>query len=436
MRKVLEVLTLRRRVAVLSFLSALAALAASPAHAQVTPTWVNVTPGLHGEMLAIDRQNNVYVAASVPWSTMLIAKYSASGASLWTRTFDNPGTREQSAWITVDPSGNAIVTGYIIGGDGGAANGLIVLKYSPTGSLIWQDVVRSASGYASRAVSDAAGNVYVIARTWPAGPGAGPAAGIATLVGIKYAPDGTRVWTRDFGFDRVPADAPASILVTPSGKLIVSGGTDGKMFVAACDPAGNLISSKSFAASPGDIAFGPSGEFYVVGGPHSNPADPAFLVVKVDANLNELWRRTYAVGRWGWRVAVDSLGNAVVTGVAASAGGASLDWMTIKLDPNGALLWTRRYDAHPSRDEVPFSMAIGADDAVYVTGQAGVRRSAGTPQALSTVTVKYAADGTQLWAASTSDTDRGLGVRLGSDNSVFVVGESPLTVLHYKQTGH
>ncbi len=433
MRSALEVLTLRRPVSALALMGALAALTPSPAHAQLTPAWVNVSPGLHGEMLALDGQNNVYVAASVPWSTLWIAKSSASGDALWTRVFDNPGTREQSAWITVDPSGNAIVTGYIIGGDGGAATGLIVLKYSPTGTLIWQDVVRSASGYASRAVTDAAGNVYVIARTWPAGPGASPAAGIATLVGIKYAPDGTRVWTRDFGFDRVPADAPASILVTPSGHLIVSGGTDGRMFVAACDPAGNLISSKSFAASPGDIAVGPSGEFYVVGGPRSKPADTAFFVVKFDANLNELWRRTYAVGRWGWRVAVDSLGNAIVSGVA---GNASLDWMTIKLDPNGALLWTRRYDAHSSRDEVPFSMAIGADDSVYVTGQAGVRRRAGTPQALSTVTVKYAADGTQLWAASTSDTDRGLGVRLGSDNSVFVVGESPLTVLHYKQTRH
>lgn len=409
----------------------LAALMSICAHAQVDPDWVSVKPGRFGEMLALDHDNNAYVAGSVPWSTMWIAKYSASGTSLWQRTFDNPGTREQSSWISVDAAGNAIVIGHIIGGDAGVANGLIVLKYSPAGTLMWQDVVTSAFGYAARASTDAAGNVYVIARTWVASPPGKSSGDIGRLVGIKYAPDGTRLWTREFGLDTVSADAPASMLVTAAGNLIVIGGSNGDMVLRGFDAAGNLISSKSVAASPGDVALGPAGEFYVVGGPHTDPGARGFLVIKHDSNFNELWRNTYDVGRWGWRVAVDSQGNAVVTGVT---GNTSLDWMTIKLDPNGVLLWSRRYDAHQTSDEIPFSMAIGHDGAVYITGQAGPAPSAGKPGALSTVTLKYAADGTQVWAASTPAADRGLGVKLGSDNGVFVVGESPLAVFRYPQT--
>jgi PKD domain len=72
---------------------------------------------------------------------------------------------------------------------------------------------------------------------------------------------------------------------------------------------------------------------------------------------------------------------------------------------------------------------------VYITGQGGPGPTSGELSYLRTVTLKYASDGTQVWVASTFDSVRGLGVKLGSDNSVFVVGESPLTVFHYKQTG-
>jgi hypothetical protein len=40
-----------------------------------------------------------------------VAKYSPAGALLWQREFDNPNTREQGNWITVDAGGNAIVVG-------------------------------------------------------------------------------------------------------------------------------------------------------------------------------------------------------------------------------------------------------------------------------------------------------------------------------------
>lgn len=408
---------------------ALAALIPIGAHAQVVPDWVATTPNAYGDMIALDKDNNAYVAGSVPWSTMLITKYSPSGVQLWQRVFDNPGTREQSSWVTVDAAGNVIVTGYIVSGSSNSPNGLIVLKYDAAGNLLWQDVIPSSFGYTARATTDPAGNVYVLGRAFVANPSGNTTHDIVT---IKYTPNGTRQWQRNLGYDNTSSDAPASMAVTPAGNVIVTGGAVGFMLMAAYDPSGNQIWSKSVSASTAalDVAVGPSGESYVVGGTYSTTTGNVFLVIKHDASFNEIWRKTYGVGFYGMRVVVDSVGNAIVAGVA----GSYLDWMTIKLDPSGALLWSRRYDQH-TNDEIPYFMVAGPDNAVYITGQGGPGPTTGDLSYLRTVTLKYTPDGTQVWSATTFDSVRGLGVKLGTDNGVYVVGESPLKVFHYKQTG-
>ena len=400
------------------------------AQAQVTRDWVGVTPGVYGDMVAVDKDNNVIAVGSVPWSTMLISKYGRDGVQSWQRIFDNPGTREQSSFVTVDAQGNVIVTGYLVSGSNDDRVGLVVLKFDPAGNLLWQDIIPAAFGYAWRATADQAGNVYVLGRIWVANASGNTTHDIVTL---KYSPGGVRQWHRFLGLDNYSVDTPAAMALTPAGNVIVVGGTAGYMLMAAYDPAGNAVWTKTVAAATGatHVAVGPGGEFVVVGGSYSRKAGNQFLVIKHDAAFNESWRNSYGVGHYALRAAIDSKGNAVVTGVT----GSYLDWMTIKLDPGGNLLWSRRYDQHAFNDEIPYWMVLGPDDAAYITGQGGPGPTSGNISDLSTVTVKYASNGSQLWVATNPESVRGMGVALGGDNSVAVVGESPLTVLHYVQTG-
>ncbi len=404
-----------------------AVLLPASALAQVTPDWVHATPNTYGKMIALDQNNNAYVAGSDPLAlTMLITKLGPTGAQLWQRVFDNPGTSEQGSWVTLDAAGNAIVTGYTVRASNGDTTGLIVLKYDPAGNLLWQDIIPSAFGYASRVATDSAGNVYVLGRAFLTN-----ASGNTTndVVTIKYAPDGTRQWQRSLSFDDFSSDAPTSMALTRTGNVIVTGGR----LAAAYDPAGNQLWRKVFETSSAalDLALGPLGEFYVVGGTYASAAGNTFLVTKFDANFNQLWRKTYKVGPWGHRVVVDSQGNAIVTGVGGSG---YADWMTIKLDPKGAVLWSRMYDQH-FNDEIPYAIVLGPDDAVYITGQGGPGPSSGELSYLRNVTVKYAPDGAQVWSATSFDSVRGLGLKLGTDNGLFVVGNSPQTVFHYTQAG-
>lgn len=100
------------------------------AQAVVTQDWVAIQQGTSGAMLALDANDDAYVAGSVPAATMLLTKYSPTGQQLWQRSFDNPGTREQSTWGTLDPSGNAIVTGTLVSTSYDPL-GLVVLNTTP-----------------------------------------------------------------------------------------------------------------------------------------------------------------------------------------------------------------------------------------------------------------------------------------------------------------
>lgn len=257
------------------------------------------------------------------------------------------------------------------------------------------------------------------------------------IVTLKYSSAGERQWTRYFGFYSTSADSPSSLVLTPAGNVLVAGGAIGKMLMVAYDPTGNQIWSKALAASTGtiDIAVAATGEFYAIGGISDGTATGnGALVIKHDSNFNEIWRKTYSLANYGVRVAVDTQGNLVVTGIANPNGG-YLNWSTFKLDPTGALLWARTWNLHQYNNEIPQAMAIGPDDAIYVTGQGGPGPGAGELSYLSAVTVKYNANSHQNWAFTTADTVRGLGRALGSDKSLVAIGQSPLRLMHYRQEG-
>jgi PKD repeat protein len=442
---------MKRFPALLRSLYLLVAMLASfplAAKAQLTPApdWTVSSPGAVGAMIALDSSNNAYVAGWVPGSTMTLAKISPSGGQQWQRSFGNPGTLSKSTWVTVDEAGNAIVSGMIVDSLN-APLGLVVLKYDAAGALLWQDVIVSTSSQALRAITDIAGNVYVLGILGqPAG--AGP-------VVIKYSPGGLRRWTRSFGNVDY---RPDSMALAPSGNVIVTARSSGGVVGAAFDPAGNVVGSNVITGMTevGSVAVSLGGEIYVVGS-GSTGTGVGFLVVKHDASFRELWRSSYLGTGTAMQAAVDSAGDVLVTGYVNTmiclpgqicSQVVVYDWSTIKLDPNGVLLWSRINGPLPdssSPNDIPYSMVVGLDGSVYITGVSDARvEYQGAVYSLpSTMTIKYAPDGTLLWSANEPAPSivpfsrlRGIGLKLGTDGGVFVLGELPQTVFRYAQSGN
>lgn len=122
------------------------------------------------------------------------------------------------------------------------------------------------------------------------------------------------------------------------------------------------------------------------------------------AHAQEVWHvpfvNTFVSGIYAnpSAVATDSHGNIYVTGFIALDtldSSSDADYLTVKFDPDGNVVWTRRYNGLASGADYVAAIAVDDQDNVYVTGTSG-----GDPlllQAPACVTIKYTSDGVALW---------------------------------------
>ena len=122
-------------------------------------------------------------------------------------------------------------------------------------------------------------------------------------------------------------------------------------------------------------------------------------------------------------MAVDDAGNVYVTGQSYGSGTGS-DYATVKYDANGTQLWAATYNGPGNSFDIAEAIAVDTSGNVYVTGQ-----SYGSGTGYDYATVKYdAATGNQLWAARYNGTANGwdyaTAIAIDSSDNVYVTGYS------------
>ena len=167
-----------------------------------------------------------------------------------------------------------------------------------------------------------------------------------------------------------------------------------------------------------------AGNAYVTGFSDSGGGNYDFATVKYDSDGKQLWVARYngesSGADWVDALALDSMGNVLVTGSSAGSG-TDFDFATVKYDAQGRQLWVRRYDGPVHGPDRVKGMAVDAAGNVYVVGD-----SSGHEGRAESATLKYGSDGDLLWAARSSESDGGglslSAIAVDSDGNVYVAG--------------
>jgi len=350
---------------------------------------------------------------------IFLAKYSANGTHQWSKRFGGTGT-DSASDIALDSNGDIVVCGYFSGtadfggGPRTSAGGydIFVAKYSSSGAYLWSKTFGAVDSDTANSVAvDASGNVIVTGVfRWTVNFGLGGLTsalfGAPDMFLAKYAADGTPLWTKNYSGPST--DYGSSVATDSAGNIVVSGGFLGSLnlgglsltasgttsedfFVAKFTPAGQHVWSKRFGNigtdTAADLAVDGSGNVVVTGqfaltvdfgGGGRSAIGQDIYVLKLSATGGHLWSKNFTTtgNEVGNAVAIDSAGNVVVTGYmdgSADFGGGTLttagsaDIIVLKLSgSNGGHQWSHRYGA--TSFEQGLGITLDANDKPLVTG--------------------------------------------------------------------
>ncbi|MBK8258963.1 MAG: hypothetical protein IPK82_40675 [Polyangiaceae bacterium] len=277
------------------------------------------------------------------------------------------------------------------------------------GAALWAKRFGSTGDQQVNAVArDALGNVLVAGRFAGSFTFAGStftSAGGYDLFFAKMDSAGNALWAKRAGdaaiyqeaFD-IAADNLGNVLVagyfegsiTLGGTTLTSqGATD--VFLAKLDPSGNLAWAKQFGAAAAQygqsVATDAQGNILLLvngfgsvdfgGGMLTSAGNYDIFLAKFDPSGAHLWSKRFGAANTdlGQAVAVDSQGNAVLTGRTDApldfGGGAlpapgGLDAIVVKFDPLGSFIWNQRYG--DGANQFGSDVATDVQNNVYITG--------------------------------------------------------------------
>lgn len=332
--------------------------------------------------VVIDSAGNSYVTGFTTTQSsgkdFITVKFDSSGSFQWVQQYDGTGNADDAAnHIAIDPWANVSVTGISKGN--GTGDDYVTIKYDATGAQLWlarYDGPASGTDDARTITADAQGNVYV----------SGGSVGLGSdydFTTIKYDTAGTQQWVALYNG---PANAydlvyyQGSIVVDSLGNVYITGystGTDSTLDYATIkyNSLGIQLWAVRFSTEingtdyADNITIDDSLNVYITGASKNTPNDFDFATVKYDSSGVQQWVVYYNGTGNSWDeaygVVTDDSLNVYILGRSPGTG-TSTDFVTLKYDANGNLIWEMRYP-NPGYDW-PFVLRYAPDRSLYAGG--------------------------------------------------------------------
>ena len=389
--------------------------------------------------VTVDSAGDVYVTgfigASSAGQDFATVKYDSNGVEQWVRTYDGPPSNNDRAYaVTPDGSGNVYVTGRSVGD--GTGSDFATLKYSSGGDELWVSRYNGPGNQLddARAISlDSEGNVYVTGHSY------GTSNDLAT---VKYDNDGKEKWVKRYNGSGDGTDGGFSLVVDSTGSVYVTGFTDREPGPGINNDVVTLkyrTNDETWVRRYPTMSLWPRamtvdevGNVYVLARSSDVQTIYDFLTIKYDSTGDMLWQRNYDFpGHYTLDderphdLVVDQDGNVIVTGLCEGTAVRG-DYVTVKYDNDGNEIWVRRYNGPGNDYDEANAIAVDNLGNIYVTGRSYDNAGTGMDYA----TVKYDSSGTEVWVrryhgpAVLSHPDWPNDIAIDSLGNVYVTGQS------------
>ncbi|MBL0106278.1 MAG: T9SS type A sorting domain-containing protein [Ignavibacteria bacterium] len=279
--------------------------------------------------MAIDKFNNIYISGygrtGLPFDDDFITiKYNSNGIREWVNVYASVVfNTDMSNSIVVDDSCNVYPSGY---GSKLTGNEIITIKYSTTGEEKWirrfptnySDILRFTLSAVDKYNNVIVNGYYYLGEQY-------------AFNTIKYNSSGDLLWNRIYKGD------------------------------------GNL--NFCFALCTDDSA-----NVYAAGRNTSTGTGNDFLTIKYNQYGDTSWIRIYDGGDSLHdeikSIAVDNFENVFVTGVSQSSTIANMDYLTIKYNSYGDIVWKKKYNGvgMPFMNDISYAISIDNNGSVIISG--------------------------------------------------------------------
>ncbi len=412
-------------------------------NAQVTQQWISryngsgnsfdfanaITVDVSGNIVVTGQSRNADTAGSEDYVTI---KYNSSGVQQWLARYNGAGNGiDNPTAIITDRVGNIYVTGWSTGSSG--KYDYVTIKYNPAGVSQWTAIYNGTANLDDGANSiaiDTSGNIYVTGFSYGTGTN-------YDYVTIKYNNNGVQQWLARYNGPANIDDFAVSVAVDLTGNVFVTGysqgGATGYDYATVKYNSSGVQQWATRYNGPvnGDdyaviLKLDFNGNIYVAGYSPGSGSGNDYLLVKYNSAGVPQWSARYNGTANGNDIPValtiDPSGNPVVTGYSQGSG-SGMDFATVKYNSSGNQIWVQRYNGPANSDDFGTDIISDRNNNYYVTGY-----STGNGSNFDYAALKYDSAGVMQWTirynGPANNNDYASAIAIDSSLNIYVTGGS------------
>ncbi len=272
-------------------------------------------------------------------------------AEYWVKVFEEEDSIKFSHNVIVTSDGYYLMLGTTTNFFTDAIPHYQVYKVDPSGDIVWQkkyEAPGDEGGDKSVILETSDGKYMIVGLTNSFGSG-----GFDGWL-VKLDTDGSILWQKAYG--GVGADSFYGVQETSDDGFILSGftssfGVDKNLWIVKMDSSGGIEWEKTLGDDElhnGYTALETSDGDFIITADYNNENEPTIptTIVKMDSDGNVLWQKLYSATT-GSNIIYSSLetgdGNIMLLGATTSFGSGDNDFLIVKIDTDGNVLWEYAY---------------------------------------------------------------------------------------------